>query len=654
MKPVIHYPKNAKAKAEEMGEDEENSPGADLMIFYQKSKAVKLVAREAPIDSTLKIHDASLSDRKYEDEIYLKNPILIEKVRRGNALVVSCPHGEQKSTLIVRRGLPKFFDLRKEHPDVLRGKTKVAALSSTSRQEYSAIFDRVVKRMEEGDTFNLRRSHKANGENAQISLVVIQGSSGQVKYWVACSKNVTLLFRDGKDIAKYDGERYSFAKLIAVCWLKTLGQLSQDQVNKIEETCKEQTLVGEYCGNKALQHLVPYDEEILYFYAIVPKDCSIICWPMRKTFDFLESVGLSKVKLDTIENVSAAELPDTIEKLSMEVAVSSVEKEGEGSVLYFERKDPKTGEEEVLALCKLKTMEYRLLRKIREKIKASLRHNVAEDKSLNQFEHESEKLFFDFPEDIKDKLPPISYYKELLQTGINVGKKSGIGVEEIASHYLDFLSLIRKCHSEKRDPTEAEIKDLKTSILEAGIKNEICEDQDEEEEINQINIALLDIPGLFDFEEVLHTLEKKEYRIRYEFGEKRCPKKTFRFINVRKEPINMKKLREFTYFIVPCLESIGEPTAVKASCLKKILSLFEKVNSKTMEENSKEIQEYLTSSVYNISKKNTIEEAVDLCLLKLSRVKDIEKKYVLKTSLEDATDNLLKEVEKIEIFHGNK
>jgi len=48
------------------------------------------------------------------------------------------------------------------------------------------------------------------------------------------------------------------------------------------------------------------------------------------------------------------------------VASKSVEEEGEGDVVYF------VCENRVLSLCKLKTLEYRLFRKLREKLKNTL------------------------------------------------------------------------------------------------------------------------------------------------------------------------------------------------------------------------------------------------------------------------------------------
>ena len=58
---------------------------------------------------------------------------------------------------------------------------------------------------------------------------------------------------------------------------------------------------------------------------------------------------------------------DAMEKVFRDVAQSPIASDEEGNVLYFVQK----GENErVLSLAKLKTLEYRLFRKMREKLRA--------------------------------------------------------------------------------------------------------------------------------------------------------------------------------------------------------------------------------------------------------------------------------------------
>lgn len=65
-------------------------------------------------------------------------------------------------------------------------------------------------------------------------------------------------------------------------------------------------------------------------------------------------------------------LCDKLETLYREVAEASMTSEEEGSVLYF------TTPLKTVSLCKLKTLEYRILRKLREKLRSFLESNTSD------------------------------------------------------------------------------------------------------------------------------------------------------------------------------------------------------------------------------------------------------------------------------------
>lgn len=62
-----------------------------------------------------------------------------------------------------------------------------------------------------------------------------------------------------------------------------------------------------------------------------------------------------------------------MEKVFRDVAASPIASDEEGNVLYFVKRDPVDPEnldkQRVLSLAKLKTLEYRLFRKMREKLR---------------------------------------------------------------------------------------------------------------------------------------------------------------------------------------------------------------------------------------------------------------------------------------------
>ena len=62
---------------------------------------------------------------------------------------------------------------------------------------------------------------------------------------------------------------------------------------------------------------------------------------------------------------------DALCRVFKDVAKSEIAEEEEGNVLYFIKRPAEgtEGPSEVLSLCKLKTLEYRLFRKMREKLR---------------------------------------------------------------------------------------------------------------------------------------------------------------------------------------------------------------------------------------------------------------------------------------------
>lgn len=63
------------------------------------------------------------------------------------------------------------------------------------------------------------------------------------------------------------------------------------------------------------------------------------------------------------------EFCDAMVKEFYEISKRTISEEEEGAVFYFIKRDPYNSKDEVISLTKLKTLEYRLFRKIREKLR---------------------------------------------------------------------------------------------------------------------------------------------------------------------------------------------------------------------------------------------------------------------------------------------
>lgn len=174
------------------------------------------------------------------------------------------------------------------------------------------------------------------------------------------------------------------------------------------------TFVGEYVGSDEHQHLVKYSRVTCIFYAIVDNMSMQDCMPCDEAWALFDKWGLDKVAIQTLGCFSDyASMCDSLCRVFKDVAKSEIAEEEEGNVLYFIKR-PAEGSNtftEVLSLCKLKTLEYRLFRKMREKLRNFFARSAEEQ--TQEKERESIKRFIKEAKELSDEheLPrPLSYY----------------------------------------------------------------------------------------------------------------------------------------------------------------------------------------------------------------------------------------------------
>lgn len=121
--------------------------------------------------------------------------------------------------------------------------------------------------------------------------------------------------------------------------------------------------------------MVKYNRIAIIFYAVVDNYSREICWPCEESFALFKKHGLDMVKAETIGLYNNFDvLCDGLYRNFIDVSKSRIAEDEEGSVLYLIKRDKKNPERDtVLSLFKLKTLEYRLFRKMREKLRRFFR-----------------------------------------------------------------------------------------------------------------------------------------------------------------------------------------------------------------------------------------------------------------------------------------
>lgn len=160
-----------------------------------------------------------------------------------------------------------------------------------------------------------------------------------------------------------------FACKIGDTWFDFVEAMEAKGIlNDFKEELGNKTLVGEYIGNQEHQHMVLYERITIIFYAIVDNASPEVCIPTDIALTLFTKYGLDKVSVQSLGLFNNYDsLCNGLYNIFRDVAKSKIIEEEEGSVLYFIKRGIE--KDEVLSMCKLKTVEYRLFRKMREKLR---------------------------------------------------------------------------------------------------------------------------------------------------------------------------------------------------------------------------------------------------------------------------------------------
>ena len=169
--------------------------------------------------------------------------------------------------------------------------------------------------------------------------------------------------------------RYLFALDFAETWIKLLQEKiinnpDKDLINKFKAELGNHTLIGESVGDKKREHILVYKERDIIFYGIVnnQKLLSENCLSLSKSFEIFKKFNLSYTEISPSPKFNTLEELFAYMNEQYDVVFDkSLQESGEGNVVYFSC--DKNGDESVKGLAKLKTFDYRYLRKVREKLK---------------------------------------------------------------------------------------------------------------------------------------------------------------------------------------------------------------------------------------------------------------------------------------------
>jgi len=368
-----------------------------------------------PLEEKKELEEAKVKEKK-EEVIKENEQIKVHKEEEKTK--------QSKRTLyIVRKGLYKFFDL-----DCRCFAPNFSLPHSDNKINY--LLAPVQQHFLSSNKIQVIATRKANGENAQISY--------SKDFWCISSKNVSLYAKTEEDLKEYkDIPRYKYAEGIAGVWFKIVKRLeSNGKLESLKQRILNHTMIGEYVGNIEHQHLVRYSKEAIVFYAIVDNEDVTDCLSPEDALNLFNEYSLDHVSYE-FKGVytSMPPLLEELKKIYIETVLETLDNAEEGLVLYIATKDlPKNY---TISLCKIKTLEYRIYRKLRENIRNIKRAGDI----LESFKKNCTSMIRGILSCIRgvsnvlELLPmPFNYYLEVASiTFSSVSNK-----EKAISHYTDF------------------------------------------------------------------------------------------------------------------------------------------------------------------------------------------------------------------------
>ena len=217
----------------------------------------------------------------------------------------------------------------------------------------------------------------------------------------------------------------------------------------IRET-REYTLIGEKIGVMDDKNIKYYDTNIFVFFAMVKNNSKDICVNLDISYSLFEKYGLKfvdKRKIGPFNDINL--FLKEIREIYLNVLMSPLQVEGEGSVLYISSVD-NNNEEKIISVCKLKTLEYIIFKKIREKLKEKVKEKSILRNNLDVTEKYEEKLINEINElhvhDLqgKDKSANLNihFYKDFAKYALKNYKKF-ISKFNIFLQFAKFLKEIK-------------------------------------------------------------------------------------------------------------------------------------------------------------------------------------------------------------------
>lgn len=292
---------------------------------------------------------------------------------------------------------------------------------------------------------------QTDGINAQFSWCP------DTQCWVIGSYSVAILARTREDLRLYPGYgkslddmdkteiRYNYVHLIGEMWFNILDELAlknedfNNQNQPFHTFLSSMTIVGELVGNASIQQIMKYPHSSLTFSSLIKNSDWSATWTIPESlFEFWERWGLNCIPTKTIGVYSDInDLKTAIISLYEQVSIGSIRDFEEGSIMMLIQRDPSNPEnDKVLSCWKLKNIEYKVVKKIKEKLKGFWSTYESVQYITQEMEKEYKTKFERFKGEINDMF---KIFKKIYQDSNSDQNK------DIAKRKSNLINFVKNC-----------------------------------------------------------------------------------------------------------------------------------------------------------------------------------------------------------------
>jgi len=298
-----------------------------------------------------------------DDGLYTVSPLLREVMPRGFHYIVATHKETSRTSTFVFRGIPKFTGLEEVDED------------EKSNSYQNNFFFRGKSLADGAEAFE---TEKSNGENAKLGFATLDG----VDYLVSGSKNIANIWpAEEPSEDYYPHMREIPASTIAMVYSKWYRSQC-DEAKIIFKACMSRcgTIMGEInCPWR--EHVYPIKSLVLEVYSVLNKQG--FPFSARDSWKVFQEIGLKPEGSTGLKHVRFVRF-DIIE-LNERVKAVRARSGTEGSVFYV---CDSAGE--TIGMCKVKTSEYVIQRRIRESTRSGL-WNLLHRNEVRGYTHPSGK-----------------------------------------------------------------------------------------------------------------------------------------------------------------------------------------------------------------------------------------------------------------------